>query len=74
MLELVTPGFGLTFWMVVTFLILMFLLKKFAWSPILEAVNERENSISQALNAAEEAKIEMQKLRQSNEDLLKKLC
>lgn len=71
MLELVTPGFGLTFWMVITFVILMFILKKFAWKPILDAVNERESNITRAMEAAEEAKKEMELLKASNEDLLK---
>lgn len=69
-MELVTPGIGLIFWTTLTFIILLVLLRKFAWKPILSAVNTREESISNALNAAEEAKKEMQNLQASNEKLL----
>jgi F-type H+-transporting ATPase subunit b len=51
--------------------VLLFLLKKYAWKPILNAVNEREKSIEEALNKAEEAKIQMAELVSANEDLLK---
>jgi len=69
--QFVTPGFGLVFWTAVTFLILLFILKKFAWKPILGAVSEREESIKNALAAAEEAKKEMQNLQADNERILK---
>lgn len=68
--ELINPGIGLVFWMLVTFVILLFLLKKFAWKPILDAVNQREEGIKNALLAAENAKKEMQNLQASNEKLL----
>ena len=68
---LLTPGIGLLFWMTVTFLIVLFLLKKFAWRPILDALHAREDSIESALAAAKEAKEEMARLQASNEDLLK---
>jgi len=71
MLSLVTPGFGLTIWMLITFLILMFLLKKFAWTPILEAVNEREGKIEGALAAADKAKEEMAELNAKNDEMRK---
>ena len=61
---------GLFFWQKLLFIVLLFLLRKFAWKPILNAVNEREDSIKEALNAAEDAKREMAKLKSSNEDLL----
>ena len=54
-MELLTPGFGLVVWTVITFLILFFLLKKFAWKPILGAVHDRETSIKSALDSAEAA-------------------
>ena len=53
---LVTPDLGLIVWTTVVFCILLFLLAKFAWKPILNAVNQREKSIEEALNKAEEAK------------------
>ncbi len=68
---LLTPGIGLLFWMTVTFLIVLFLLKKFAWRPILDALHAREDSIESALAAAKEAKDELARLQASNEDLLK---
>ena len=70
-MDLVTPQFGLMFWTALVFLILIFLLKKLAWKPILGAVKDREKSINDALNAAEEAKKEMAALNASNEALLK---
>ena len=68
---LVMPDFGLLFWMVISFSILMWLLKKFAWKPILKALTAREESIEKALQSAELAKSEMVKLQAGNEKLLK---
>lgn len=62
---------GLFFWMAVLFLALLFLLRKFAWKPILDSVSEREEGIKSALASAEDAKKEMQNLKASNEQLLK---
>ena len=70
-MDLITPGLGLVFWTAITFLCLLFILKKFAWKPILGAVSDREKSIKDALASAEEAKKEMQNLNASNEQLLK---
>jgi F-type H+-transporting ATPase subunit b len=69
-MELVKPAIGLLFWMVVSFGIVLFILKKFAWKPILNMIKERETSIESALNAAEKAKLEMTSLKSSNEKLL----
>lgn len=69
-MELVKPAFGLVFWMLVSFSIIVFLLKKFAWPVILGSLQEREKSISDALNAAEKAKLEMASLKADNEKLL----
>ncbi len=69
-MELVKPAFGLVFWMLVSFSIIVFLLKKFAWPVILGSLQEREKSISDALNAAEKAKQEMANLKADNEKLL----
>ena len=68
---LVMPDFGLLFWMVISFSLLMWLLKKFAWKPILKALSAREDSIEKALQSAEVAKSEMLKLQAGNERLLK---
>ena len=61
---------GLFFWQAVVFILLLFLLKKFAWGPILNAVNEREQGIKDALDAAQKAKLEMTNLQADNEKLL----
>ncbi|MCB0458241.1 MAG: F0F1 ATP synthase subunit B [Flavobacteriaceae bacterium] len=70
-MELITPEFGLIFWTGISFLILLFILKKFAWKPILNSVNDREQSIKDALAAAEAAKREMENLTADNERILK---
>ena len=69
-MDFVTPGIGLVFWMSVTFLIVLFLLKKFAWKPILNMIHEREASIEDALASAEKAKREMKELQANNERIL----
>lgn len=69
-MELINPGFGLVFWTAITFLILLFILKKFAWKPILGAVSSREESIKDALAAAEAARREMENLQADNERIL----
>ena len=63
---------GLFFWQTVIFIFLILLLKKFAWKPILDAVNEREEGIKNALLSAEKAKEEMASLQSDNEQTLKK--
>jgi F-type H+-transporting ATPase subunit b len=70
-MELVTPEIGLVFWTTVSFLILLFILGKFAWKPILASVTEREQSIETALSRAEAAKEEMARLTSENDNLLK---
>ncbi len=63
-------SFGLFFWQTLIFVGLIFLLKKFAWKPILDAVNEREEGIKNALESAENAKKEMQNLQADNQRIL----
>ena len=63
-------SFGLFIWQVVIFVGLIFLLKKFAWKPILDSFNEREDGIKNALLSAENARKEMQNLQASNERIL----
>jgi len=70
-MELVKPEFGLVFWMTVSFLIVVFILRKFAWGPILSSLKERETSIEDALNAAKKAKDEVANMKAENEQLLK---
>ena len=69
-MELIKPEFGLFFWQTIVFLILIFLMAKYAWKPILGAVQKREQSINDALASAEDAKKEMQNLQADNEKLL----
>ena len=64
-------SFGLFFWQLLLFVGLIFLLRRFAWKPILGAVDEREEGIKTALASAEDAKKEMQNLQANNEQLLK---
>ena len=70
-MDLVTPQIGLLFWTVLIFLILVFLLAKFAWKPILKMVEERTKNIEDALNSAENAKKEMAGLKAENEQIMK---
>ncbi len=61
---------GLFFWQSVLFVLLLLLLRKYAWKPILNAVNEREEGIKNALAAAENAKLDMQNLQADNLKML----
>ncbi len=70
-MELVKPEIGLVFWTTVSFLILLFILRKYAWTPILASISERELSIEDALSKAEAAKDEMARLTNENDQLLK---
>ena len=69
-MELVTPEIGLIFWTTVVFSLLLLVLKKYAWKPILSAVDERNKSIEDALKAADKAKEEMLSLNADNERIL----
>lgn len=70
MKELIQPNLGLVVWTSVSFLILMFVLRKYAWKPILNAVEERDQKISQALTAAENARKEVGSLSAERDKLL----
>jgi len=70
-MELVTPEAGLLFWMLLSFTLVLIVLKKFAWKPILNALKEREDSIADALQSAEKAKEEMAKLKADNEVIIR---
>lgn len=67
---LVTPDFGLVFWMLLSFIFLLLILKKFAWKPILGSLKAREDSIDEALQAAEKAKDDMAKMQSDNQKIL----
>lgn len=70
-MEIVSPGIGLILWMTVSFAALIFILRKFAWKPILKSLHDREESIDEALNQANKAREEMRDLKADNEKLLK---
>jgi len=70
-MELVQPGIGLIIWMTIAFSLLLWILAKFAWKPILKGLKEREHNIEDALNKANETREEMKALKFSNEQLLK---
>jgi len=70
-MDLVTPAIGLVFWTTLVFIILLFILRKVAWRPILNAVEERETNITNALRSAELAKEEMQALKSDNDRVLR---
>lgn len=69
-MQLLTPELGLFFWQLVTFLLVVFLLTKYAWKPILQGIKKREAEINDALAAAEKAREEMQRISAENEKLL----
>jgi F-type H+-transporting ATPase subunit b len=69
-MDLVTPGVGLIFWTTLTFIVVLLILRKFAWKPILGALDEREKVIADSLEAAEKAKEEMAALNAENQKLL----
>jgi len=69
-MQLVTPDIGLLFWMLLSFGIVFFLLKRYAWKPIMNMLYEREQSIEQALKAADKARKEMENLQANNERII----
>jgi F-type H+-transporting ATPase subunit b len=71
-MQLLTPDLGLFVWNLIAFLIVFFLLKKFAWKPILQSLKERETGIADALATADRVKAEVSQLKNENEALLQK--
>jgi F-type H+-transporting ATPase subunit b len=69
---LVKPEIGLLFWQTLAFLLVLFLLTKFAWKPMLKAIKTREDNIDEAISKAEKVKAEMAQLQNDNEQLLVK--
>lgn len=67
---LLSPNPGLVLWMIIVFSALIFLLRKFAWKPIIEGLKEREGEIEGALKMAEETRAEMAKLKSDNDKLI----
>ena len=70
-MDLIKPEIGLIFWTALTFAILLYVLRRFAWKPILGAVSDREKGITDALAAADKARAEMENLTADNERILK---
>ena len=71
-MDLLTPDLGLFVWNIIIFLLLLFILRKLAWKPILKSLNEREKGISDSLASAEKIKAEMAQIKSENEMLLAK--
>jgi F-type H+-transporting ATPase subunit b len=71
-MQLLTPDLGLLVWTLLAFLVVFFLLKKFAWPAIIKGLNEREEGIATSLATAEKVKLEMAQLKNDNEALLVK--
>jgi len=69
-MDLVMPGVGLIFWMSLTFIIVLVLLKKFAWGPIMSSIKEREQKISNSLAMAKKTQEDMKRLQADNEKLM----
>lgn len=69
-MELLLPHLGLIIWTLLAFLIVFFILKKFAWGPILTGLNEREANIANSIATAEKVRLEMAELKNENEELL----
>jgi len=69
-MELITPSLGTIFWMSISFFIVLFILRKYAWRPIMSFLKERENSIQDALLSAQRAKEEMSQLKVDNERII----
>ncbi len=70
-MELIYPGLGLIFWMTLAFLLLFWILKSKAWKPVMKSLEERNQKINDALNAAELAREEIKKLKIDNEKLMR---
>ncbi|MCX8485854.1 MAG: F0F1 ATP synthase subunit B [Crocinitomicaceae bacterium] len=70
-MDLILPDLGLLFWTGIVFCLLLILLAKFAWKPILNAVNAREQKISEALDLAVKTQAEMKALKAENDQILK---
>lgn len=71
-MELINPDLGTIFWTTIAFLIILLILRKFAWRPILNFLKEREKSIENALQAADQAREEMSRLKADNEVIINK--
>ncbi len=71
-MELLLPALGYFVWTLVAFLIVFFILKKFAWKPIISSLSEREKNIADSIATAEKVKLEMAQMKSENEALMAK--
>lgn len=71
-MELLLPGLGLLIWTLIAFIIVLVILRKFAWKPILKGLKDRETNIADAIASAERVKAEMAALKSENEVLIAK--
>ena len=69
-MQLLTPGLGLIVWTLLAFLVVFFILKKYAWPAILDGLKKREDTIAESLASAERIKGEMAQMKSENESLL----
>ena len=71
-MELLQPGIGLIIWQFIAFLLILFILRKFAWKPILNMLDEREHKIADSIATADRVKAEMAQLKNENEAMMAK--
>ena len=69
-MELLTPDLGLFVWTLIAFLVVLFILKKFAWGPILKSLAERETGIAESIATADRVRKEMAQMQNENEKLM----
>lgn len=69
-MDLLTPELGLFIWTLITFLAVFFILKKFAWGPILKSLDERETGIAESIASADRVRKEMAQMQNENEKLM----
>ena len=69
-MDLLLPHLGLIVWTLIAFLVVLFILSKFAWKPILKGLNDRENNIAESIASAERVKLEMAQMKNENEAIL----
>tara|TARA_B100001029_G_scaffold179358_1_gene188571 strand:+ start:2096 stop:2587 length:492 start_codon:yes stop_codon:yes gene_type:complete len=70
-MKLVSPEIGLIFWMTLCFVLLILILKKYAWKPILKALEEREKNIENALSEAEQARSKIEDLQKDQDNIIR---
>lgn len=70
-MDLVTPSIGLIFWQIILFILLFFLLAKFAWKPILQMIEKRERYLQDSLETAQKAQIQMSSIEKERDNLIK---